>query len=106
MEGSGRRLVTVLSLHLPGGTEENDEKPSLGCPAFLPRFVLERLCSISGALPLHLLRLFFNDVDPALGHLHRVEVGPVAGASDVHDAYIFTSTLNLEARVLLKHQHY
>jgi hypothetical protein len=30
MEGSGHGLIKVLPWHLPGGTEENREKPQSG----------------------------------------------------------------------------
>jgi hypothetical protein len=61
---------------------------------------------MSGAFPLRLLlRRFFDDVESALGHLHHVEIATVADASDVHYAFIFPSTLKLEARVHLKRQH-
>jgi hypothetical protein len=38
LEKSGRNLVKVLSRHVPGGTEENNEKPHWGYPVWRPRF--------------------------------------------------------------------
>jgi hypothetical protein len=37
LERSERRLIEVLSQNLPGGTEENYERPHSGYPMSLPR---------------------------------------------------------------------
>jgi hypothetical protein len=38
VEGSGHSLIGVLSMHLPGGTEDNHEIPHSGYSASRPRF--------------------------------------------------------------------